>query len=345
MFSQLSCLSSRLRMSLIALIATILSMTGVGVQANDTSRIQYLHGHLNRVLAIPAENPETKLQALLSVASNDRERAWLIFRWVTSHFEHNARLGSKIGDPRKHSLEEHYRIAGGSCAVYADVVQRLMEHAGLQVKTIYGMAKGGPASGRRNSKAVNHVWNAVKVDGEWRVIDATWGAGYVDRNGFQRDQSDLFFLIPPEQAVLSHFDEADELGHQRRFGVNYKLFKKLPDDALYAASIGFDSNEILKIQRKPGKLPLVLTFDQLPGSFKVLDAPVLGRLDRLPLRFHIQSAVYEELMVLQGKTWTALSKQGVIHSLIMKPERGELIVMGRRPKQQEFEAMLAYTVN
>lgn len=328
-----------------ALIAVFLTFTGIGVQANVSSRTQYLHEHVNRILAKPAKNPETKLDALLSVASSDHERAWLIYRWVTSHFKHDARLASKIGDPRNHSLDQLYQLAGGSCAVYADVVQRLMERAGLEVKTIYGMAKGGPASGRRHGKVVNHVWNVVKVNGDWRVIDATWGAGYVDTNGFQRDQSDLFFLIPPEQAVLSHFDEADELGHQRRFGVNYKLFKKLPDEALYVASIGFDANEILKAQRKPGNWPLVGTFDHSPGAFKVLNAPVFGRLGRLSQRFKIESSVYEELMVLQGKTWTPLNRQGFVHSLIMKPEKGELIVMGRRPKQQDFEALLAYTVN
>lgn len=330
---------------MIVVAVVLLLVTSFNVQANEHSRTQYLHKHLNRVLTKRDLDLNAKLNALVSVASNDHERAWLIYRWVTNHFKHDSRLASRIGDPRKHSLDQLYKLAGGSCEVYADVVQRLMESAGLEVKTIYGVAKGGSASTRRNGKPVNHVWNAVKVNGEWRVIDATWGAGYVGQHGFQRDQSDLFFLIPPEQAVLSHFDESDELGQQRRFNVNYKLFSKLPEDALYAASLGFDAKAILDVRRNQFNLPLVGTFDQLPGSFKVLHAPVVGRLGRTRYSFKIESLVYEELMFLQDKTWTPLNKQGRTHSLTLKPDKGALLVMGRRQKQQDFEALLAYTVN
>ncbi|MCR2746072.1 transglutaminase domain-containing protein [Limnobacter parvus] len=333
------------RVFVIVLSAALLFTFNVTVKANDHLRTQYLHSHLNRVLVTRDQDLSSKLNALVSVASNDHERAWLIYRWVTNHFKHDSHLASKIGDPKNHSLDQLYKLAGGSCAVYANVVQRLMQQAGLEVKTIYGLAKGGAVSARRNGKAVNHVWNAVKVNGEWRVIDATWGAGYVGNEGFQRDQSDLFFLIPPEQAVLSHFDEADELGQQRQFDVNYRLFSQLPEDALYAASIGFDARAILEVRRTHLNVPLVSTFDQLPGSFKVIQAPVAGRLGRTQHRFKIESLVYEELMLLQGKTWIPLQKQGRVHSLMLKPNKGELLVMGRRPKQQDFEALLAYTVN
>lgn len=40
-----------------------------------------------------------------------------------------------------------------------------------------------------------------------------------------------------------------------------------------------------------------------------------------------------------------MKKDGVFHVLTMIPERGELLVMGRRPKQHDYEALLAYTVN
>lgn len=345
MYSQVNGLILLRPLFFIVFSVALLLLTNFNVQANDHSRTQYLHSHLKRVLAKRDLDLNAKLNALVSVASNDQERAWLIYRWVTNHFKHDSRLASRIGDPKKHSLGQLYKLAGGSCAVYADVIQRLMEGAGLEVKTIYGIAKGGSASTRLNGKSVNHVWNAVKVNGEWRVIDATWGAGYVGQHGFQRDQSDLFFLIPPEQTVLSHFDEADELGQQRQFNVNYKLFSKLPEDALYAASLGFDAKAILDVRRSHFSLPLVSTFDQLPGSFKVLDAPVVGRLSRTRHSFKIESLVYEELMLLQGKTWTPLHKHGSIHSLTLNPDKGELLVMGRRPKQQDFEALLAYTVN
>lgn len=342
--SQLSCIKARVRTQIVYLILALCLATASQVQASDHPRNIQLQTHLQRVLATRHNELNTKLDALLSVALNDRERAWLIYRWVTQHFKHDSRLAARIGNPQNHSLEVLYQLGGGSCAVYADVVHRLMARAGLDVKTIYGIAKGGTANTRRHGKPVNHVWNAVKIEGQWRIVDATWGAGYVDRHGFQRDQSDLFFLIPPEQAVLSHFDDSDELGQQARYGMNYRLFAGLPDDALYAASIGFDPKVIIETRSKRFSPALVSTFNQLPGTFRVLDAPVIGRLNRGPQKFRIESTVFEELMLLQGKTWTRLNKNGHVHFLTFKPSEGELIVMGRRPKQFDYEALLAYTV-
>lgn len=312
--------------------------------AVDKLRSQQLHSHFQKVLSKPGAKPDSKLSSLLSIALNDTEKAWLIYRWVTHHFKHDAQLATTIGDPSKHSLQELHQFAGGSCAVYANVTHRLMAWAGLEVKTIYGLAKGGPATTRFNGKRVNHVWNAVKINGEWSIVDTTWGAGYVGHHGFQREQSDLYFLIPAERAVFSHFDENDELGYQKSFGVDSKLFYKVSEDAMYAASIGFDEGHILQTLHKAPQSSFVTTFDQSPGAFKVIDAPVQGQLLRQRQIFKIQSDTYDELMVLQGKSWIPLNKKGRTHSIDFLPSKGELLIMGRRPKQDDFEALLGYVV-
>lgn len=309
----------------------------------DESRKQYLEKHLRLVVSKPGLNVDQRLDAMLKPISNDEEKAWLVYQWVTRHFRHDSRLASRIGDPGKHSLDALYLQGAGSCAVYANVVHRLLAHAGFEVKTVYGTVKAGAGSIRRGL-SVNHVWNAVKIDGQWRVIDATWGSGYVGSQGFQRDQNDLFFLMPPELAVLSHFDHSDEFGFQKRFGVSGNLFAKMPEDAVYAAAIGFKAEEILHFQRQYAGQPLVQTFDQPAGVFRVLKAPVEGMLNRKQQSFKLETAQFEELVVVQGKTWQPMQKDGIYHALTMIPERGELVVMGRRPKQHDYEALLAYTV-
>lgn len=325
-------------------LALALIILPISLLATVDSRTQYLEKHLLRVISKPALNVDDRLDAILALANNDHEKAWLIYQWVTRHFRHDSRLASKIGDPGKHSLDALYKQAGGSCAVYANVVHRLLVRAGLDVKTVYGTVKANAGSTSRGA-AINHVWNAVKIDGQWRVIDATWGSGYVGSQGFQRDQNDLFFLMPPELAVLSHFDHSDELGFQKSLGISAGLFMKIPEDAVYAAAIGFKPLDILHFQRQHAGQPLVQTFDQPAGVFRVLKAPVEGRLNRKQQSFKLEAAQFEELMVVQGKTWQPMKKDGVFHVLTIIPERGELLVMGRRPKQHDYEALLAYTVN
>lgn len=343
---------SRCRMQIVnvcrsVIVGVLLSCFALPVYAlnvNEQASSNRLELHLQKVVNKRGLTLDEKLKALLLVAESDKDRAWLVYRWVTHHFKHDSRLASRIGDPEKRSLEELYQLAGGSCAVYANVIQRLMMRAGLEVKTIYGIAKGGVATSMLNGKPVNHVWNAIRVDGEWKLIDATWGAGHVGRNGFQREQSDLFFLIPPNLAVLSHFDASDELGHQRRYGVSYKTFKELPDDALYVASVGFDVKSIIPNYRRYFSGPLVSTFNQQPGTFRVINAPVQRNMGRTFQKFKIESSAYEQIMLVQGKSWLPFDKQNIVHELAIRPVKGELVIMGRRPKQHDYEALLAYTV-
>ena len=267
-----------------------------------------------------------------------------MYRWVINHFEHDARLARSIGDPGNHSLNSLFKAGGGSCALFANVLHRLLHEAGLEVKTIYGIAKGGASVAMRNGMPANHVWNLVKIGGVWHLMDATWGAGYVDRAGFHREPTDLFFMVPPQRAVLSHFDPADQDGIQAMLKVDQSKFGKITDDATYVAAVGFDAESILRFQANRHSNKLVETFNPVANAFRVIEAPLGSRLNTKPLRFRIESAIYEELMVLQGKRWTPMRKDGVSYSVDYRPSKGELLVMARRPKEHEFEALLGYSV-
>lgn len=224
-------------------------------------------------------------------------------------------------------------------------MHRLLDKAGLEVKTVYGMVKGAGASQFINGMPVNHVWNAVKIDGTWHLLDATWGAGYVGRDGFHREQSDLFFMVPPQRAVLSHYDPADQLGYQAKLGVDQAIFRRLAEDAIYLAAIGFDPKSILKMQTGEKHRKLVGTFNPLSASFRVIEAPLAARLQKRPVKFRIESSEYDELMVLQDKNWTPMRKSGNVHAIELLPVDGELLVMARRAKEHEYEALLGYSVN
>ena len=320
------------------------SLHGLPALASDASTKTF-PPHLYTRLSNNRLTVEYRLTALLKSAGSDRERAWLIYRWVTHHFKHDSRIAALIGDPHQHSLDHLFQSGGGSCAIFANVMHRLLDKAGLEVKTVYGMVKGAGASQFINGMPVNHVWNAVKIDGTWHLLDATWGAGYVGRDGFHREQSDLFFMVPPQRAVLSHYDPADQLGYQAKLGVDQAIFRRLAEDATYLAAIGFDPKSILKMQTGEKHRKLVGTFNPLSASFRVIEAPLAARLQKRPVKFRIESSEYDELMVLQDKNWTPMRKSGNVHAIELLPVDGELLVMARRAKEHEYEALLGYSVN
>ena len=81
-------------------------------------------------------------------------------------------------------------------------------YARIPVKTINGCAKGYSHKVTEDfdlSKIKsNHAWNAIFIEGEWRLVDSTWDAGYIDGKSFHWRKQDFFFLMDPEYFVNSH---------------------------------------------------------------------------------------------------------------------------------------------
>ena len=70
------------------------------------------------------------------------------------------------------------------CSGYASLFRYLCEDYGLECVPVYGTGSGQ-----------NHIWNKVKVNGEWKYIDVTW-----DDN----TSSNRWYLISESQMNLDH---------------------------------------------------------------------------------------------------------------------------------------------
>ena len=87
-------------------------------------------------------------------------------------------------------------------------------YARIPVKTINGYAKGYSHKVTEDfdlSKIKsNHAWNAIFIEGEWRLVDSTWDAGFSDGKSFHWQKQDFFFLMDPEYFVNSHLPYTDK---------------------------------------------------------------------------------------------------------------------------------------
>jgi hypothetical protein len=158
-------------------------------------------------LAAPPEtrNSIAALAAWLSApARNEREKARAIFRWMTANVGYVEDEEDQALDSRPEAVLQRGTAV---CAGYADLFVSLARASGLDAVAISGWAKGyGTQPGSRFGGPKNHAWNAVMVDGEWRLIDCTWGSGSVDAEGVYRKRFEPFyFLTPPGNLRYSHF--------------------------------------------------------------------------------------------------------------------------------------------
>jgi hypothetical protein len=100
------------------------------------------------------------------------------------------------------------------CEGYAGLFTALATKAGLESMVIGGHGKGlgyealGPGDPLPPENASGHAWNVVKIDnGQWKLIDACWGAGHVNGWGqpYQREFHAVHFTATNEEFGRSHF--------------------------------------------------------------------------------------------------------------------------------------------
>ncbi|EAW06706.1 uncharacterized protein ACLA_084010 [Aspergillus clavatus NRRL 1] len=99
------------------------------------------------------------------------------------------------------------------CEGYAAIFAALATHAGLEALVISGHGKGygyEPLAPGASVPPYNagHAWNAVRIDnGQWKLIDACWGAGVVQGPGqpYQKLFNPSLFTMTNDEFGLKHF--------------------------------------------------------------------------------------------------------------------------------------------
>jgi hypothetical protein len=159
-------------------------------------------------LSAPAEARQAvaSLAAFLTApARNEREKARAIYRWVTAFIDYapQGATASAALDPTAAAV-----LARGTavCAGYSDLFTALARAAGLEAESITGYGKGyGYEAGEPLAGPTNHAWNAVKVDGQWRLVDCTWGAGAVEDHAYVKRFNSFYLLTSPLAFAWLHF--------------------------------------------------------------------------------------------------------------------------------------------
>ena len=161
---------------------------------------------------------------LTAPLNTEKEKFRAIFKWVCNNIETDYDFYVKSTTKRRQLqnqpekleqwnaksnryffqklLKEHKTI----CTGYAYLLKELAFHAGINCRIIDGYGRTPQANVGGNGIA-NHSWNAVQLNQQWYLADATWSAGAVDpmQQKFIRQFSDTYFLTPAEAFALTHY--------------------------------------------------------------------------------------------------------------------------------------------
>lgn len=156
--------------------------------------------------------------------STDLEKSRAAFFWLTKNIRYNVK---EFYNPRKRGYRFQYaseeekiqKLQGlknqlvaetfknklGVCEEYAQSFKKICDLLKIEAAVITGYVRIDSREIGKPSNSPNHAWNAVKIDGKWLILDATWAAGSIYNNNWIRKFNDYFFDMPKDKMFKTHF--------------------------------------------------------------------------------------------------------------------------------------------
>lgn len=133
--------------------------------------------------------------------STDLELAYAFYYYTANAIRYNFEKSKRItiNASRENILQDALTDGVGICQHYSELFHALSRNAGIPSYVIAGYT-------RQNGEVIStlHSWNALLVDGEWKLFDPTWGGGYREGNQYHHRFSTAYFMMEPLPAIREH---------------------------------------------------------------------------------------------------------------------------------------------
>jgi Transglutaminase-like superfamily len=137
-------------------------------------------------------------QKLTSNLTDDSLKVAAIYFWITSNIGYYNRFRNRVeGDTTL--TQEPYNVVKTKKAVcigYAKLFRELCQMNGIKAYIVEGIVKNG----NRSLEKERHAWNVVRINSNYYLLDATWGAGDVAL-------TQKYFLTDPSVFLENHLPD------------------------------------------------------------------------------------------------------------------------------------------
>lgn len=170
-------------------------------EASNSENYKYIREKMEMI-------PDSSTKSTTSIANyidrnfkNENEKIRAIFLWITKNivYDQDYKYVAGFNDFTVKTIEQTLQTKKAVCVGYAGLLNDIAEKVGLSSYIVVGYVK-------QESKILEgmHAWNAVKIDGQWKLFDVTWGTGYILNGIYQSDFDESFFDVRPEKMIKSH---------------------------------------------------------------------------------------------------------------------------------------------
>lgn len=137
----------------------------------------------------------------------DKVRA--AFFWISENIGYDSKAANDNISPVRNDITSLIQSGEALCSGYSTLMEYFCKKLNVECVTIHGSGRSLYTDIVLNPAKLiaDHSWNAVKINGQWRLIDATWGSGYTDyaTGQYRKSRNDKFFLADPQNFVYKHF--------------------------------------------------------------------------------------------------------------------------------------------
>lgn len=329
--------------SLITFFILLISLATKAENDSTLKRFAVLDEYARNVPKQYETNIKILAEYLMKPAKSEMEKARLVYSWVATHMKYDA-AAFNSGKYTDQSTEAAFKKRRAVCEGYSNIVLDLGVLCGLQVEKVVGYAKGYGYKQGKKFKKTDHAWNAIKVDGEWILIDATWGSGYGTTDGGKLKATSKFdpywFNVDPHAFIFNHLPE-DNQWQLTKETITLRQYEKLQrlDDTFF--KLGFDAKQVFddamsgNVEKfaETYSTPLPVKGVKIPYTFKLKDTST----------FVLEAENTEQMILLDGKNWLTFQKEGDTFSLTYAPKHKKvMILMKHKKSDKEYATIIRY---
>ena len=245
-------------MRLFCLSVFILLSTPCISQPNPYSKVDSLMREYSTKIK-SADDLYKVVDYIRNTFSEDSLRFRAAFIWITDNIAYDVKAYQKE-DPAAAQLNYAVKNRKAICSGYTSLVKFFCSAFNIECETVIGYGRASKNKIVMNQEYLrnNHAWNSVKINGTWRLADATWAAGGVDDRDeenlvFHKEFKEIYYDTPPEKLILNHFPQnkqfqlTNKLMDQKRFMKSplcfsdflaHSISATLPDTALIKTKVG-----------------------------------------------------------------------------------------------------------
>jgi len=265
---------------------------------------------------------------LMQKAKTDEEKSRAIYVWLAQNISYNDEEYN-TGVYKTYNTEDVLLKRTSVCEGYSNLYLALATEMNLEAIKISGYSKGyGYTEGEKFGKT-DHAWNAVKINGAWKIVDATWGTGYTETvNGKAssvKEFSNDWFNVEPAAAVFTHFPEsASNLFLEQT--ITLADYQKMPCIRVSHFHLGFDANKTLtSVLKDPTKK--IAEIYEIETHVEIVNAPEELKLSRnktYDFEIYVPRGFKAAMIDSKSKWHYFTSSNGIFKSTFKPTELGEL---------------------